>query len=49
MLCEIKPPILVNQRGHYKLSEADLKRANEMHLGNEAKVRIFVPKGLNKD
>ena len=29
VLCEIKPPIPVNQRGHYRLSEADLL-ANEM-------------------
>ena len=25
VLCEIKPPIPVNQRGHYKLLEADFK------------------------
>ena len=25
MLCEIEPPIPVNQREHYKLSEADFK------------------------
>ena len=25
------------------------KTSKQMHLGNEAKVRIFVPKGLNKD
>ena len=30
VLSEIEPPVPVNQRGHYKLSEADFKRANEM-------------------
>ena len=27
VLCETEPPLTVNQRGHYKLSEADFKQA----------------------
>ena len=30
VLCEIEPTMPVNQRGHYKPSEADFKQANEI-------------------
>ena len=50
VLCEIEPPIPVNQTRHYKLSQADLKQTNEIIASrNKTKVRIFAPKGLNKD
>ena len=50
VLCETEPPIPVNQAWHYKLSKADLKQTNEIIASrNKTKVRIFAPKGLNKD
>ena len=30
VLCEIEPTMPLNQRGHYKPSEADFKQANEI-------------------
>ena len=50
VLCEIEPPIPVNQTWHSKLSKADLKQTNEIIASRKkTKVRIFAPKGLNKD
>ena len=40
----------VNQTWHSKLSKADLKQTNEIIASRKKKkVRIFAPKGLNKD